>query len=88
MIINPTYEKIDDFQISITKTIPVEVVTNTYDLTFLKKQVVDIQAQLDAYTLARQAELDEVNILITEAEKLGIVEKPIEITPLLDKPIL
>jgi len=78
MIIEPTYEKIDDFQLSMTKTIPVETVTTTYDLAFLKKQLVDIQTQLDTYTLARQAELDEVNSLIVEAEKLGIVEKMAE----------
>ena len=75
--------KIDDFTLSVTSTpVTPAPITQTYDRTFLENQLVAIQAQLDAFTQARQAELDEVNALLAQCDTLGIVAQPIEATPL------
>ena len=73
-----TYEKADDYSIIATKILDVEPIVNTYDMAFLKQQVINITTQRDAFVDARNTELDEVNAMIDEAEKLGITEKPIQ----------
>ena len=67
-----------------------------YEYSFLLKQKVDIQKQwdeqiaqknkeIDDINLARQAEIDEVSALISGADNLKIVAKPIEILPIDNK---
>jgi len=68
-------KKIDENTIEVTKTIPVKEEVTKYDYNFLIAQRKAIQADLDKYVAARQAELAEVNALIAECEKLGIKPK-------------
>ena len=72
-------KKVDSNTISADKTIPQKVVTSKYDYGFLKQQLIDIQKQKDDFDALRDAELAEVNTLIAEADKLGIVEKVEEV---------
>jgi len=69
--------KIDEFTIEVTKE---NVTTETvkYDITFLKKQKVDIQKSLDDFTTARLAEIAEVDELLAQCVAVGIVAKPVE----------
>lgn len=67
--------KISDTEIEITKEVPKEVVVHKYDYNFLIAQREAILADLQRYTQARQAELDEVNQLIAKCEELGIKMK-------------
>jgi hypothetical protein len=67
------YTKVDATTLAVEIPEVVKSVTRTYDMRFLLSQRDAITAQRDAYVAARQTELDEVNKLITEAEKLGIV---------------
>ena len=72
--------KVDDFTLQVTSTpVTPAPITQTYDRTFLENQLVAIQAQLDAFTQARQAELDEVNALLAQCDTLGIIA-PVEQT--------
>ena len=71
--------KIDDYTLSVTSTpVTPAPITQTYDRTFLENQLVAIQAQLDAFTQARQAELDEVNALLALCDEQGVISRPIE----------
>lgn len=72
-------KKLDDFTLQVVSTpvIP-DPITKTYDRGFLENQLVEIQKQLDDYTSARQAELDEVNTLLALCDEQGIVVKPVE----------
>ena len=74
------YKKIDTNTIRSTETTP-EVITPAvvkdvdYNYDFLIEQRIQIQKDYDrdaATLVLRQAELDKINTLITEAEKLGI----------------
>lgn len=68
--------KIDDNTIQVIKQAPQpEPVTVNYDYDFLLSQRDAIQKDLDDYTAARQAELDEVNDLISQADALKVVSK-------------
>jgi hypothetical protein len=68
-------KKIDEHTIEVTTEVPAKAVVKKYDYNFLIAQKKSIQDDLDRFTAARQAELAEVNALITECEKLGIKPK-------------
>lgn len=89
-----TYKEVDG-QLEVTKTIPQKIVPekkeiNKFNRDFLDKQKIAVEGDLanvitrHAQELAiAQANVDEVNLLITEADNLGIVVKPVEvITPI------
>ena len=63
--------KIDEHTLEVTRE---ELVTKTdkYDIYFLLKQRVDIQKSLHDFTVAREAELAEVDELLAQCEALGI----------------
>lgn len=70
-----TSKKIDENTIQISKSeITVDIVKYDYD--FLVEQRARIVADLLAYTIARQKEIDELDVLLLECKKLGIVGKP------------
>lgn len=64
--------KVDANTIEITKSQPV---VHQYDYGFLKKQIVAIQLQKDQDNAQRDLEIAEVEAIIAEADKLGIIEK-------------
>lgn len=65
--------KKDEQSMEITKDVTVsDPIVNTYTLDFLKSQEIAIMKQRDDFVAARQKELDEVAILLIEAEKLGL----------------
>ena len=68
--------KINDNEIEITKQAdaPASVKTK-YDYDFLLNQRAQIIKQANDYMDQRQAELDEVNELILECDKLGVTAK-------------
>ena len=79
-----TYTKNEDGKLEVTKAIPQEVIpakeeVKTYDYDFLVKQKVAVEQDL-ASIVARhttelavaQANVDEVNLFLAEATKLGI----------------
>ncbi len=71
-----TYEKIDEQRLSVVEMKPAEVLpAKTYDYGFLKQQLINIQEQKDRDNALRDAEIAEVEKLIVEADKLGIIEK-------------
>lgn len=65
---------IDENTIEVTTTDPVTTVMQ-YDYGFLKQQRVAIQEQKDRDNTARDTELAEVDALLAEADKLGVVAK-------------
>ena len=83
------FEKENDTTLKVIKA-PAEAEINTYDITFLKTQRETIQAQKDNDNAQRDIELSEVDNMLAQAEKLGIVEKVIEISPVdgLDKTLV
>ena len=83
------YSKTEDGKLEVTETIPQEIIpekveVNQYDYSFLVEQKVRVEEDL-ANVITRhakelavaQANVDEVNTLILEAEKLGITEEVI-----------
>jgi len=84
----PVVVKINEKEIGVTQevtTTEIEMVSGTYNLKFLKDQLIEINKQRDSIrdglTLQtsnneslRTEELDECNMLIAECEKLGILE--------------
>lgn len=72
--------KIDAQTIEVVKVIPErELPPQRHTVEFLENQKKAIQAQLDAYTAQRLIEIAEVDSLLAECTKLGIVkEKPVE----------
>ena len=66
--------KIDDNTIQVEKEETITSISK-YDYDFLLKQKEAIKNQAKEYADARQIELDEVELLISEAEKLGIKAK-------------
>ena len=77
--------KIDEATIEVTKTIPVSVETKTYDVNFLTGQRDQIKADAQAYADARAVELKEVEGLLAECDKMGVVATVEE--PPVEKPI-
>ncbi len=79
-----TSVKLDDSTIEITKQEPVPAPKVTkYDYSFLVSQRAQIIKQRDEQLSARQKELDEVDGLLAECEKLGVkgkvaVEEPVK----------
>lgn len=81
-----TYEdpvKVDEYTIEITRVITLPDVVVQYNYAQLVAQRAAIQADLAAYTAARQAELAEIDVLIAHCEALGttaptdpIIENP------------
>jgi len=69
-----TYTKTEDGKLEVASTPEVVVSTNTYDISFLKKQLVSIQAQKDQQMTERDAEIANLMVLIAECTKLDIVE--------------
>lgn len=59
-----TYEKVDDSSVKITRT-----VEKIEDVNFLKRTVV----QLEKQKVSIQSKIDEINIKIAEAEKVGVI---------------
>ena len=68
-----TYAKVDDYNIERTKQEekPAAVKT-TFNREFLESQKKAIQASKDAYDAQRDVELEEVNEMLVECDKLGI----------------
>jgi len=73
--------KIDDYTLEVTKE-EIKSTTNTYDVTFLKKQKITIQKSLDDFTEKRLAEIAEVDELLAQCELVGIIVKPVEEEPI------
>ena len=73
--------KVDENTIQISKSkITTEVVKYNYG--FLVEQRERIIADAKAYALARQKEIDEIDLLLLECKNLGIVGKPKLIEPI------
>ena len=74
--------KVSNDQIEVIKVIPErELPPQRFSVEFLNIQKKSIQTQLDAYTAQRQAEIEEIDSLLAECTKLGVVakeEKPVE----------
>jgi len=64
-----TYTKNQEGKLEVTTTPEVVISTQTYDSSFLKKQLVSIQAQKDEQMAQRDIELAEVERLIAECAK-------------------
>jgi len=74
---NMETKKIDDYTLQVTRVIPAQEIAQKYNYNFLLHQKEAIEKDLAGYTADRQAELDEVNVLIAECEKLGIKLRPV-----------
>ena len=73
---DPIYEKVDDTTLKVTMPVETpEVVANIYDLDALKSQEVAILKQKNDFVEARNKELQEVRLFISQCEKLGIRSK-------------
>jgi hypothetical protein len=66
------YNKKDDITLEATKTPVVEPETTEYKLDQLKQQELNIIKQRNDFVKARNAELEEVKVLIAKCEELGI----------------
>jgi hypothetical protein len=66
------FVKKDISTLIVTKPVEIKKETNEYNIDFLKEQEKSIIKQRDEQYAARTAELEEVQELISEAEKLGI----------------
>ena len=76
------FTKVSDSEIRVAST-ETKAVEHTYNLNFLLEQKKTIQAQKDREIAQRDLELTEVNKLIAECGKLGIVEKVVaEVKPI------
>jgi len=71
-------KKIDDYTLQVTRVVPAQEIAQKYDYNFLLHQKESIEKDLARYTAERQAELDEVNTLIVECEKLGIKPRSVD----------
>ena len=70
------YTKTNANTLGVVKTKPVEILPiKMYDYGFLKQQLINIQKQKDDFNILRDAEILEIQTLLNEANKLGIVEK-------------
>lgn len=68
--------KISNSEIQVNKE-EIKTSVNKYNYDFLLSQREAIKKQASDEAILRQKELDEVNLFISEAEKLGIKAKPI-----------
>ena len=73
-MINTTTQKIDDNQIKVTKEETTST-ENTFTYEYLLSQKEAIQKQKDRDNEARDKELDEINALLAECDKLNITVK-------------
>lgn len=64
-------EKLDDYVIQVTKVIPETVVTKTYEYDYLLARKARMVGERDVI----QAEIDELDRLISECDALGIRPK-------------
>lgn len=81
-------EKVNENTIKRVRTI--DVVQN-YDYDFLKRQLVQIQKQKDEDNAKRDAEIQEVMDLISQADSLGViarVDKIESVADAIEEPIL
>jgi len=67
--------KIDEYTLEVIEEIPARENVRTYDYNFLLAQKKAIETDLEKFIAARQAELKEIDTLITECEKAGIKPK-------------
>jgi len=75
---NMETKKIDDYTLQVTRVVPAQEIAQKYVYNFLLHQKEAIEKDLARYTAERQAELDEVNTLIVECEKLGIKPRSVD----------
>ena len=73
-----TYTKNQEGKLEVTTTPEVVISTQTYDLSFLKKQLVSIQAQKDEQMAQRDIELAEVQELIEECVRHDVEDTEVE----------
>jgi hypothetical protein len=76
-----TSKKIDETTIEISKEKPAEIIKTKYERSFIESQILAVKEQRDAYVEARNTELDELNAILAEMDKLQIVSKPVDISP-------
>lgn len=69
-----TSEQIDVSTIEVNKLIKEKVVTNTYDYYFLVEQLARVQDDLHQYTIARQAEIEEIQTLLSHFTEIPPVD--------------
>lgn len=74
-----TYTKNEEGNLEVTKLEVVEAKTATYDVGFLKQQLIDIQKQKDDFDAQRDVEIVEVLKLLAQCKRLSVVEK-VELT--------
>lgn len=73
-------KKLNEFEIEITKDAPIiEKIVTKYERTFIENQIVEIQKSKDVFNDLRDAELAECQTILSEMDKLMIINKPIEI---------
>lgn len=78
-----TSEQIDNSTIEVNTLIREKVETRTYDYYFLVRQLEAIQADLAAYTVARNAEIEEIEALLalfTEIPPAIVTDNPYSLT--------
>jgi len=75
---NMETKKIDDYTLQVTRVVPAQEIAQKYDYNFLLHQKESIEKDLARYTSERQAELNEINGLLAECEKLGIKPRSVD----------
>lgn len=78
-----TSEQIDNSTIEVNTLIREKVETRTYDYYFLVRQLEAIQADLASYTVARNAEIAEIEALLalfTEIPPAIVTDNPYSLT--------
>jgi len=70
--------KLSEYVMEVTITKPVEFVTTRHERGFIEKQIINIQAQKDAYDALRDAEIAECQAILAAMDVLGIVTKLVE----------
>jgi len=74
-------KKLSETQLEVTKEIITQTKTEirVYERDFIEKQILDITKQRDEMIALKEAELKEVQDILTEMDRLKIVKKPIDI---------
>ena len=70
--------KLNDNEIEVTKTETKES-KNTFNYEYLVSQKKDIQEHKDRDNIQRDKELAEINILLSECDKIGVTIKVIKV---------